>query len=311
MMLTYTYNFGNDFQERPVFEFLARGGIDGVVCMDLDSDGRCGPAEPPVPSVLVRMSNGQMTRKDALGRYAFEALPPGYYSVEVDERALRELGRLTTSSVSSFELPAAGKQQAVFGVTQTCRIAGSVVDDLDMDGERSPADVLVPGARVTATRGDLVVSGHASNMGSFRIDVPECGAWRVELDPGSLPAPTVVTAGQFEVQADPSQIPTVTLMVASLRTLQGTVFVDENGNGLRESNEPTLSGVKVQWRRGASTTGASGTFLFRRLPAGRIELSVDPATLPAGHAAAEPVVVELGREPVMKDGILVPVKRVP
>ncbi len=69
--------------------------------------------------------------------------------------------------------------------------------------------------------------------------------------------------------------------------LTGSVFCDENGNGLRDADEPGMAGVTVRLTNldtGATVdavTDANGVFSFSNLPAGRYRLTEVSSTLPA------------------------------
>src|SRR5215470_10888839 len=72
---------------------------------------------------------------------------------------------------------------------------------------------------------------------------------------------------------------------ASLGTLTGTVWVDRNGDGVRQKGEPGQAGVRVYLDANANgrldfgerftTTGKGGTYVFRGLPPGTYQVAQD------------------------------------
>ena len=65
-----------------------------------------------------------------------------------------------------------------------------------------------------------------------------------------------------------------------------TVFCDFNRDGVQESGEPGLAGVKVTLTgvhvTATAFTDANGNYLFTNLRAGKYTVSVDPSTAPPG-----------------------------
>jgi SdrD B-like domain len=78
--------------------------------------------------------------------------------------------------------------------------------------------------------------------------------------------------------------------------INGTVFLDENRNGIQEPNEPGVPNITVYLDRGFSVeTDSKGRFTFRPVPAGRHALSValENVPLPWGRQDERPITVEV------------------
>ena len=65
-------------------------------------------------------------------------------------------------------------------------------------------------------------------------------------------------------------------------TLTGTIWVDQNGDGVRQEGESPLSGVEVQLMNGAgrvivtsAETDENGRFTFEKMAPGSYKLRVD------------------------------------
>ena len=76
--------------------------------------------------------------------------------------------------------------------------------------------------------------------------------------------------------------------------VEGAIFHDINGDGVRQAEEPGVPNVAVQVGERETRTDQTGQFHLRRRASGRLLVSVDAATLPTGYIAttALPVVIE-------------------
>ncbi|MFN0063528.1 MAG: SdrD B-like domain-containing protein [Myxococcaceae bacterium] len=301
---SYTFLFGDSVRAPPIFEFLSHGRVRGRVCLDEDLNGECEPTESGLPGVAVRLSNGKTTKSDAKGSYIFDDVKPGFYHVEVDEKALRAFGRMTTTPRSGIELADRGDVSTRFGVFQGCEVLGRVVSDLDLDGQRSGADSLVPNVKLTVAGEGQTYTTDSDGFGTFNVRVKKCGDYTVTLDEGSLPPQYRVIAGSAQLKTESRERSSgVDLFVSAIRTLSGTVFFDANRNGVREAHEPTVTGAKVFWSGGNAASNDGGKFLLRRLPAGRILLQVHPASVPAEMRSENGLEVLLPETPTTREGL--------
>ena len=305
--VNYTYRFGDSIHAVPIFEFMSYGVVEGRICFDENGDGVCSPDEPPLPHVPVLLSDGSHASSDANGFYRFERVKPGFYHVEVDEAAMRERGRPTTMLLASFELPVRGSESHNFGVARACRIQGHVVHDLNLDGQGDTSEPLFGGPLVVASGAGGTFPLRVNNIGTFSGMVP-CGEYDLEIDPTSLP--TLYSVGSDDpvhVVTTSTQIPSAKLTITSIRTLAGVVFVDRNGNGRKDADEPVVEGAVVRFGKAAGRSDETGAFLLRRLPAGKGELAVDPASLPPDLRAGAPRAFKLGEDPASVEDANVPV----
>jgi hypothetical protein len=309
--VNYTYRFGDSIHAVPIFEFMSYGVVEGRICFDENSDGICSPDEPPLPRVPVLLSNGSRAISDANGYYRFERVKPGFYHVEVDEAAMRDRGRPTTILLASFELPVRGNESHSFGVARACRIQGHVIHDLNLNGQGDTSEPLFGGPLVVATGAEGSFPMRVNNIGTFAGMVP-CGEYDLEIDPTSLPA--LYSVGSEEavhVVTTSTEIPSAKLTVTSIRTISGIVFVDRNGNGKKDADEPVVEGAVVRFGEAAGRSDETGAFLLRHLPAARRELVVDPASLPSGLRPGSPRPFRLDEYPAAIEDVHVPVLPAP
>jgi len=235
---------------------------------------------------------------------------PGFYHLDVDESAMREKGRPTTVLAASFDLAVRGNESRNFAVARACRIQGHLVHDLNGDG-RGEGEPLFGGPLVVATGEGATFQARVSTTGTFALTVP-CGEYGLAIDPASLPS--MHSAGDEEevrVTTKSSDTAIVELLVHSIRTIAGTVFVDRNRSGKREADEPIVPSAVVHFGKAAGQTDETGAFLLRRLPAGAGELTVDPASLPAGLVPGAPVAKSLPNDAAALENVHLPVVPAP
>jgi plastocyanin/regulation of enolase protein 1 (concanavalin A-like superfamily) len=119
--------------------------------------------------------------------------------------------------------------------------------------------------------------------------------------PTAIPTPTP-TGGQGGPTDTP--VPTVVPTSVPVFTISGTVYVDSNGNGAKDTGEPGFSGATVALSgNGNSTTNASGTYTFSNITAGSYPVTL---TLPSGYVATttNPVLVIVGPNATVNFGIV-------
>jgi hypothetical protein len=92
-------------------------------------------------------------------------------------------------------------------------------------------------------------------------------------------------------------------------TIEGVAFVDWNGNGVQDADDPPASGVTIVLDADAQvTTDQNGRFRFPREAAGPHRLALDLATLPADYDPPSPnevpLVVRRGARTVTPIGLL-------
>jgi hypothetical protein len=89
-----------------------------------------------------------------------------------------------------------------------------------------------------------------------------------------------LTYGTALVPAVDGRLP----MTGPMGSVDSVVFLDWNGNGVREENEEPATGVAVTISRvGASVTGRDGRVAFGRVPVGERLVGLDLSTVPADY----------------------------
>ncbi|MBK5097828.1 MAG: hypothetical protein JJE01_08600 [Gemmatimonadetes bacterium] len=167
-------------------------------------------------------------------------------------------------------------------------LSGVVFIDMDGNGVRTGTEPLAAGVLVRSGVEEAVTDG----LGRFRF-VTAGGRSSVTIDPTSLESgllppesPVVPTAPHIGVPIVPST------------ALEIEVFLDEDGDGVRDPGENTLSDISVSlvnepgsaW---ALRTGRDGTVRLNSLRPGQYSVEIVPESLPSRARLPDPTPVRL------------------
>jgi protocatechuate 3,4-dioxygenase beta subunit len=284
-------------------------GAAGVKVTLLDASGN------PVP--------GAVATTDVNGHYQFTGLPPGTYSVQFDKSSLPAGYDFTTAAqggpggVGSDADTGTGKTTQVTlasGEDMTLR-AGLVIQQATL-GDRVWEDSNGNGVQDAGEAGISGVTVQLKDSAGNVVQTTSTGAdgkYSFTADPGSytvsVTAPinyifTARDAGGDDAKdsdfGSNGQSNAVTLNAADVNntidaglyrtaSVGDKVWLDANKNGVQDSGEAGVSGVKVMLldadgkQVGATvTTDANGNYLFNGLKPGAYSVQFDKASLPEG-----------------------------
>ncbi|MCB1054930.1 MAG: carboxypeptidase regulatory-like domain-containing protein, partial [Acidobacteria bacterium] len=252
---------------------------------------------------------------DAAGGYDFTGLVAGLYRVDVDESTLPG-GLVLTTANEPLEVTLASGENfdtADFGYDADPGTAGSLGDlvwwDQNSNGAYDSGELGLDGVGVSL-EGDLDGDGIAELTGATVTatvggqpgvygftNLPE-GSYTVIVDQGSLPpglnVPTydkdgTGSAGEATVSlAAGANDDTVDFGYAGSGLIGDLVWLDGNGDGFQDFDEPGIGGVTVILLDAAGNpiasmvTGPDGSYLFTGLPDGLYGVRIDTSTLPGG-----------------------------
>jgi fimbrial isopeptide formation D2 family protein len=297
-----------------------KGDVTGTIFQDTNGNGTQDAGEPGLPGVSVIVTNGSFTQTvvtDSSGKYTAVGVPVGTATVDVVDSTL----------------PAGVTQTAGTDPSSVTVVAGQTAN-AGIDGYRPNPPVAVNDSASTPanTPVTLPLLGNDSASGSNTLD-PSSVRFPTDGQPaGSTVSPdgktlTIPGQGVFEIQPDgtvkftpeagftgpvspikytvndsagnPSNPATINVTVGPVGTLNGVVFRDDNGNGVKDASEPGLPGVQVKVTNPAGfdqtvTTDSSGTYTVPNVPLGDVTVDVVDSTLPTGAtqtAGTDPNVV--------------------
>ncbi len=309
------------------FGYVGSGQIGDFVWDDHDADGvQDGGVETGFSNVTVTLSadlDGDtqpdftlQTTTDATGRYLFDVLPEGVYTIRVDTDTL-PVGYLqsgdpdgTLDSISQVTLLSGTMISSIqdFGYTKTGSIGDTVWFDANANAVQDSGEPGLSGVQVVLT-GDIDLDGVVDTVttvtdaaGHYLFDDLPTGIYDITVDPTTLP-------GGMRQSYDIDGIATANIANVVLGygednrntdfgytgtgSIGDTVWYDANRNGLQDGVESGIANVLMTLKADinqdgvvdyttATYTNANGQYLFDHLPAGRYTITLDSTTLPPG-----------------------------
>ncbi|WP_394940460.1 SdrD B-like domain-containing protein [Psychromicrobium sp. YIM B11713] len=299
-------------------------GVPNVTVHLLDGNGQ------PVNDAN---GNPITTTTDADGNYLFSNLPAGDYKVKVDLPADRKFTQQAAgadrekdsnvaadgvSDTVTINENTPNRRDVDAGVVVNGSVGDKVWLDQNGDGIQDPNEPGVPnvtvhlfdgaGQPVLDANGQPVITTTDAD-GNYLFPNLPAGDYKVKVDLPDGYKTTPAAAGtdrEKDSNVDPTGLSdTVTVNAATPNrrdvdaglqvngSLGDKVWLDRNGDGIQDPNEPGVAGVKVDLLDGngqpvldangqpiTTTTDAQGNYLFSNLPAGTYKVKVE---LPEGY----------------------------
>ncbi len=275
------------------FNPQATASLAGKVFRDDNDNGTQDTGEPGLGSVIVALTGTDVNSQPvnlqlataADGSYIFTGLLAGTYTVTETQPPQYSDGKDTVGSsggnlgndVISVIVLNAGVQAAgyTFGERGTF-LSGTVYVDANRNGALDGGEAGLAGVTLTLKDGSGTTLGTTTTAadGSYRFDNLQAANYSVvETQPAGFGSSTPNTLA-------------VTVTLAGLPnqnfgetagSIGGTVYRDDNNNGLKDAGEPGLGGVTVSLTSTpaaggnvnlSTTTAADGTYLFDGLAQG-------------------------------------------
>lgn len=293
---------------------LPESTLSGTIWLDGDADGILSGTEAPLLGVSVSLhkqtASGDIFigtgKTNSAGQYRFDKLLPGSYTLQFtppDGMLLYDGNQSAPFALAMGEEKAMATS-AYIGST----ISGNVWEDADNDGLRALDDVALSGVSVSLVRptGSVVAQTETNMLGTYQFDgIPpiECAVRFTLPDDYVFTEPQV---GGSVVPVTDGYVGTTKVFALSMgETIRGVdagavrhtrigdlVWLDENANGLQDTDEPGVPNVPVQLLRvyqdsseelvAETMTDANGRYRFNAVRPGtyRIAIGVGEAYLP-------------------------------
>ena len=290
------------------FGYIANNSINGTIYRDGDRDGRKGDTEGRYSGVTVQLldASGNVvatTTTDKDGKYSFEHLPDGTYSVTVvKDGALADTDQTgdpdnkldNASEPITLDEDNPTKGDVDFGYVPNNTITGTVYRDDNRDKmidgdepglERVSVQLLDEHGNVLQTLDTAADGTYAFQHlpdGTYTVKVVRSSAIK-DYDQTEDPDATVDdTSAVYTMGPGHSLQENVNFGYVPDYSIAGRVYRDADKSGSYTDGEETFGGVTVDLLDkdgnvvGTTTTDADGTYSFTKLPAGTYRVKVHP-----------------------------------
>ena len=290
------------------FGYIANNSINGAIYRDGDRDGRKGGTEGRYSGVTVQLldKDGKViatTTTDKDGKYSFEHLPDGTYSVKVvKDGALADADQTgdpdnkldNASEPITLNEDNPTKGDVDFGYVPNNTITGTVYRDDNRDKtingdepglERVSVQLLDENGKVIQTLDTDADGNYAFQHlpdGKYTVKVVRSSSIK-DYDQTEDPDATVDdTSAVYTMGPGHSLQENVNFGYVPDYSIAGRVYRDADKSGSYTDGEETFSGVTVDLLDkegnvvGTTTTDADGTYSFTKLPAGTYRVKVHP-----------------------------------
>ncbi len=301
-------SLGNDHRtETDVnFGYIANNSINGTIYRDGDRDGKKGDTEGRYSGVTVQLldKDGKViatTTTDKDGKYSFEHLPDGTYSVKVvkdgvladaDQTGDPDTTLDNASKPITLDEKNPTKSDVDFGYVPNNTITGTVYRDDNRDKTINGDE---PGLERVSVQlldedGTLLQTLDTAADGSYAFQHLPDGKYTVKVvrsssikdyDQTEDPDATVDdTSAPYTMGPDHSLQENVNFGYVPDYSIAGRVYRDSDKSGSYTDGEETFSGVTVDLLDkdghvvATVTTDADGNYSFEKLPAGTYRVKV-------------------------------------
>ena len=303
-------SLGNDHRtETDVnFGYIANNSINGTIYRDGDRDGKKGDTEGRYSGVTVQLldASGNVvatTTTDKDGKYSFEHLPDGTYSVKVvKDGALTDTDQTgdpdnkldNASEPITLDEKNPTKGDVDFGYVPNNTIKGTVYRDDNRDKmingdepglERVSVQLLDENGKVIQTLDTDADGNYAFQHlpdGKYTVKVVRSSSIK-DYDQTEDPDATVDdTSAVYTMGPEHSLQEKVNFGYVPDYSIAGRVYRDSDKSGSYTDGEETFSGVTVDLLDKAgnvvatTTTDKDGNYSFEKLPAGTYRVKVHP-----------------------------------
>lgn len=242
--------------------------ISGITYIDANSNGEQDNDEEGLAGVPLSLSNGSTTVSDENGEYSFSGLSNGTYTVT----AAAADGYTNTTPLSASVTIAGADQVVDFGYVAsitppaTYTISGFVFVDDNTNGVPDDGEERLSGVVVTLSTGATV---SADNFGAYAFSGLIDGSYTVSV-PDQKSFVPITPISQNVTIAGSNQTADFRFRVLTL-SVSGTLFNDDNGNGVRDDGETGIAGGTVYLISGSvfleTLSDANGNYIFDNLTA--------------------------------------------
>ncbi|HEY2362108.1 MAG TPA: SdrD B-like domain-containing protein [Candidatus Angelobacter sp.] len=238
--------------------------VEGRVFRDNNVNGTFNFGEQGLVGLRVRLDDGEVTETDEQGRYKFSDVTQGEHMVSLSLTQFSGPVRMTTKNQASVDLIRQKIGMVNFGIVDFARVTGSVFNDLNLDGNRTPDAKGLSGVHLTLDDGKTHRNIVAQDTGDFEVDDVPPGDYRVTVDASTLPANYSLPEDTFTLHVTPVSTVVENIPARAMRSIAGRVFVKvlaESTAQPADSGKLKIGGMpagSVRSQRGGQAGGRVG-----------------------------------------------------
>jgi Mg-chelatase subunit ChlD len=254
--------------------------ISGNIFIDNNGNGTKNLGEGNYAGMTVTLSGASAatTTTDIAGNYTFAGLLAGNYSVAITPPSSY---KATTTNPQTVTLNAS--QIVNFGVSPVYTISGTVFIDTNGNGIQNTGEGLYAGATI-ALSGDASATTTSNGSGNYSFSNLSPGNYTVTITIPSAYKATTNNPQSITINSNQS----VNFGLAPTYNIAGSIFVDANKNGVKDSGESGYQNVVVKLSgpaSGLTSTDSNGDYSFTNYIAGTYTITVTP---PSGYKNTTP-----------------------
>ena len=275
--------------------------VSGAVWEDIHNTGQYVQGNPPIAGLNITLVSEDQdvaqTATDQNGKYKFEDLPPGTYLVRVElpdgirfSTQTFATGHANNIQQTEITLGKTPKFYLPMGTNKTDVDAGAVYPGTLSGFARSPDDFGVQGVRISVIRdGTIHAETFTAEDGSYLFENLRSGPVTLHFE---LPEGWLFAEGQNReipiVIPQGKRVGDINIKLYGETVIEGSVWLDENADGVRDDNEKPLVGAVVALQQHTSRedetgvivsitgTNVDGVYYFSGLNPGLYSLRIVP-----------------------------------
>jgi prepilin-type N-terminal cleavage/methylation domain-containing protein len=238
--------------------------IRGTIFNDLNGDGEQNSGENGISGVTVRLNTGAIKLTTVGGQYAFRVDPGTFTVTETDPSGYNSTtpNSVVVTATKGAVVMANFGDRAIGGYGQ---ILGDVELWADQGEGLEPTGNGVPGVVIYLNSGERDTT---EANGAFAFFVPATSYTVTMVVPDGYMAVGPLSVDKtLAADGDTALVLFGLAEAGATGTIEGTVFLDENEDGIFDASEPGLPSVSVKLSNGDSTvTDADGGYAFTVQP---------------------------------------------